>query len=72
MTKKQIEKLAIMVLLAHTEENADIRKKKKQEINDFFRLLFDLYIVDDYKKLEKIKKDVYTRAADLYAEQKTA
>ena len=74
MTKKQIEKMALVIGLAALDADLDGNTRRYREIldkaSDYFNLLFDFYMVDDYKKIEKIRSEVFTRAAEIYAEEK--
>lgn len=68
MTKKQIERMGLFLALAamDAERTGDTTfyKRKLDQANELFKLMFDLYVEDDYKKIEKIRAAVFKAAQE--------
>jgi len=66
MTKKQIERMGLFLALAAMDAertgDATFYKRKLKQANELFNLMFDLYVEDDYKKIEKIRTAVFKAA----------
>ena len=74
MTKKQIENMALYIALtamdAERTGDNEFFSKTLKKAGDYFDLLFDLYIIDDMKKIDKIRAEVFKKAQEKFDEMR--
>lgn len=63
MTKKQIERLEMWArVIVHTYNNTDEMISKLKEIDTFIKMFFDMHLIDNYKEVDKITRQIWGAA----------
>lgn len=60
MTKKQIERLEMWArVIVHTYNNTDEMISKLKEIDTFIKMFFNMHLIDNYKEVDKITRQIW-------------
>lgn len=76
MNKKQVESLKnYMIMIVehyHNTQNGQEITKALNKIDSLLKLMFDTYMITDYKEVEKIRKEIIQAGLDKLTELQKA
>lgn len=73
MTNKSIETLALRIAIelknSYETDSTEEFGKLVKKVDDFMNMFFDLYIITDYSKIQKLRQKIFDRAFEIYNEK---